>query len=514
MKSFNLTEWALGHRAIVLFLILVIGIGGVLGFTKLGQLEDPNFSVPSMTAIVYWPGATAQQVQDELLNRMEKKFEQLDHFEKVKTYARQGYGAMTITVVGGTSEADQQEAWYQARKKFSDIKLELPDGVIGPIFNDEYGDVTGLLYAVKGDGISQWELSDIAEDVKRRLLKVPMVKKVDIYGKQAKKVYVEFSHQRLAALGITPIMQLLKASGTRTRSMPWSDRYARRPRAGAVSGQFKNLDDIRNVPIAAGGRVIKLGDFTTITRGYEDPPMYTVRHNGQQVLMIGITMTSDGSIVDLGKLIEKAVANIQGELLGVELERVADQPTVVSESIWEFERSLMEALGIVLAVCLLSLGWRTGIVVGLSVPIVLGVVALVMLAMGWNLERVSLGSLIIALGLLVDDGIIAVEMMVKMEEGLGRLKAAAYSYAATAMPRLTGALITVACFMPIGFASRLPANTPAAFSGSSARPCCSLGLCPESSRRTLPSRCCRRTSASTTTAAIRTTSRSIAGCAA
>jgi multidrug efflux pump len=454
MKSFNLTEWALGHRAIVLFLILVIGIGGVLGFTKLGQLEDPNFSVPSMTAIVYWPGATAQQVQDELLNRMEKKFEQLDNFEKVKTYARQGYGAMTITVVGGTSKEDQLEAWYQARKKFSDIKLELPDGVIGPIFNDEYGDVTGLLYAVKGDGISQWELSDIAEDVKRRLLKVPMVKKVEIYGKQAKKVYVEFSHQRLAALGITPIMiaeslrnqNAVHATGQiDTRG----DRVLVR-----VSGQFNNLDDIRNVPIAAGGRVIKLGDFTTITRGYEDPPMYTVRHNGQQVLMIGITMTNDGNIVGLGKLIEKAVANIQGELPhGVELERVADQPTVVSESIWEFERSLLEALGIVLAVCLLSLGWRTGIVVGLSVPIVLGVVALVMLAMGWNLERVSLGSLIIALGLLVDDGIIAVEMMiVKMEEGWDRLKAAAYSYASTAMPRLTGALITVAAFMPIGFA--------------------------------------------------------------
>jgi multidrug efflux pump subunit AcrB len=177
MKSFNLTEWALGHRAIVLFLILVIGIGGVLGFTKLGQLEDPNFSVPSMTAIVYWPGATAQQVQDELLNRMEKKFEQLDHFEKVKTYARQGYGAMTITVVGGTSKADQQKRGTRRARSSATSKLELPDGVIGPIFNDEYGDVTGLLYAVKGDGISQWELSDIAEDVKRRLLKVPMVKK-------------------------------------------------------------------------------------------------------------------------------------------------------------------------------------------------------------------------------------------------------------------------------------------------------------------------------------------------
>ncbi len=453
MKSFNLTEWALEHRAIVLFLILVIGIGGVLGFSKLGQLEDPNFSVPSMTAIVIWPGATAQQVQDELLNRMEKKFEQLDHFDKVKTFARQGFGGMTITVVGGTSHADQREAWYQARKKFTDLKLDLPEGVIGPIFNDEYGDVTGLLYAVKGDGINLAELSDIAEDIKRRLLKVPMVKKVEVYGKQAKKVYIEFSHQRLAALGITPlaIAESLRSQNTVLASGSIdtrSDRVLVR-----VSGQFEDLDDIRNVPVAAGGRVIKLGDFTTITRGYEDPPTYTVRHNGEQVLMLGITMTDDGNIVDLGKALESAVGAVQSELpYGVELERVADQPTVVSESIWEFERSLLEALTIVLVVCLLSLGWRTGIVVGLSVPIVLGVVALVMLAMGWNLERVSLGSLIIALGLLVDDGIIAVEMMVvKMEEGWDRVKAAAFSYASTAMPRLTGALITTAAFMPIGF---------------------------------------------------------------
>jgi multidrug efflux pump subunit AcrB len=454
MKSFNLTEWALGHRAIVLFLILVIGVGGVLGFTKLGQLEDPNFSVPSMTALVIWRGASAQQMQDEVLNRMEKKFEQLDHFEKVKTYARQGYGGMTITVAGGTSKADQLEAWYQARKKFSDIKLELPADVIGPIFNDEYGDVTGLLYAVKGDGISHAELSDLTEDIKRRLLKVPMVKKVDVYGKQAKKVYVEFSHERLATLGITPLAiaeslrnqnEVLPAGSIDTRG----DRVLVR-----VSGQFASEEDIRNVPVTAGGRLIKLGDFTTITRGYEDPPVYTVRHNGQQVLMLGITMTNDGNIIELGKALEKAVHKVQAELpYGVELERVADQPTVVAESIWEFERSLLEALAIVLAVCLISLGWRTGIVVGLAVPIVLGVVALVMLMAGWNLERVSLGSLIIALGLLVDDGIIAVEMMVvKMEEGWDRLKAAAFSYAATAMPRLTGALITVAAFMPIGFA--------------------------------------------------------------
>jgi len=454
MKSFNLTAWALGHRAIVVFLILVIAIAGTFSFTRLGQLEDPRFSVPSMTVMVMWPGATAQQVQDEVLNRMEKKFEQLDHFEKVVSFARQGYGGMTLTVKGGTSKAEQREAWYQARKKFGDIKLELPEGVVGPLFNDEYGDVAALLYAVKADGIGQAELSDIAEDVKRRLLKVPMVKKVDLYGKQAKKVYVEFSHQRLAALGVTPlaIAESLRAQNgveaagsidTRT------DRVLVR-----VSGQFSSLEDIRNVPVVAGGRALRLGDIATVTRGYEDPPSYTVRHNGQQVQMLGIVLTDDGNVVELGKAIEAAIGQIQAELpYGVELERVADQPTTVADAVWEFERSLMEALVIVLAVCLLSLGFRTGVVVGLAVPIVLGAVAIMMLAAGWNLERISLGSLIIALGLLVDDGIIAVEMMVvKMEQGWDRVKAAAFSYEATAMPRLTGALITVAAFMPIGFA--------------------------------------------------------------
>jgi len=457
MKTFNLSEWALGHRAIVLFLILAITVAGVLGFGKLGQLEDPNFSVPSMTAVVIWPGATAQQMQDEVLNRMERKFEQLDHFEKVVTYARQGYAGMTISVRGGTPKAEQREAWYQARKKLSDIRLELPEGVIGPVFNDEFGDVNGLMYAVKGDGVGLGELADASEIVKRRLLKVPMVKKVEVYGKQAKRVYVEFSHERLAALGITPLAiadslrsqnGILPAGSIDTQT----DRVVVR-----VSGQFASEDDIRNVPIAAGGRLIKLGDIATVTRGYEDPPMYTVRHNGQQVLMLGITMTDDGNVVKLGKAIDSEVAKVQAELpYGIELERVADQPSTVKEAVWEFEHSLLEALVIVLGVSLLSLGWRTGLIVATSVPLVLGAVALVMLAMGWNLERISLGSLIIALGLLVDDAIISVEMMVvKMEAGWDRIKAAAFSYQATAMPRLTGALITVAGFMPIGFAKSI-----------------------------------------------------------
>ena len=453
MKSFNLSEWALEHRSIVLFLILVIAVAGVVALPRLGQLEDPNFSVPSMTAIVIWPGATSQQIQDQVLNRMEKKFEQIDHYEKVVTFARQGFGGMTLSVRGGTPKADQLEAWYQARKKFSDLKLELPDGVVGPIFNDEYGDVYGLMYAVQADGIGQAELGDIAEDVKRRLLKVPMVKKVDVIGRQRERIYVEFSHERLAALGITPL-QIAESLTAQNSLLPGGSLDTKGDRVFVrVSGEFGSEDDVREVPVAAGGRLIKLGDFTTVRRGFEDPPTYTVRHNGRQVLLLGISMTNDGNIIDLGEAIESAVLQIQSELpYGVELERVADQPTTVGEAIWEFERSLLEALAIVLVVSFVSLGWRTGIVVAMSVPLVLGGVAIMMLMTGWNLERISLGSLIIALGLLVDDAIIALEMMVvKMESGWDRVKAAAYSYSATAMPRLTGALITTAAFMPIGF---------------------------------------------------------------
>ncbi|MDB5968012.1 MAG: cation/multidrug efflux pump [Hydrocarboniphaga sp.] len=452
MNHFNLTDWALRHRAVVLFLLLVVAVAGAFSFTRLGQLEDPNFSVPSMTAGVSWPGATAQQMQDEVLNRMEKKFEQIDHFEKVVTFARQGYGGMTLTVKGGTSKADQREAWYQARKKLDDLRLELPDGVIGPIVNDEYGDVYGLMYAVKGDGINHADLTDAAEDIKRRMLKVPMVKKVDVIGKQAKRVYVEFSHERLAALGITPLA-IAESLKSQNAMLPAGQVDTHGDRVMVrVRGQFASDEDIRKLPIAADGRTIKLGDIATVQRGYEDPPTYTVRHNGQPVLMLGISMTDDGNIVDLGKAMDDAVAKIQSELPhGVELERVADQPTTVKDAIWDFERSLMEALIIVIAVSLASLGWRTGLVVAASVPLVLGGVALVMLAMGWNLERISLGSLIIALGLLVDDAIIAIEMMVvKMEGGWDRVKAAAFSYQSTAMPRLTGALITAAGFLPIG----------------------------------------------------------------
>jgi multidrug efflux pump subunit AcrB len=309
------------------------------------------------------------------------------------------------------------------------------------------------MYAVKGDGYDLAGMSDTAEIVKRRLLQVPMVKKIDVIGKQPERVYVEFSNARLAALGVTP-QQIAESLRSQNTMAPAGSVDTKGDRVYVrMSGQFTSLDDIRNVPVSAGGRLIRLGDFTTIKRGYQDPSLYTVRHNGKPVLMMGIVMTNDGNVVQMGKAVALAVDAIQKELpYGVELERVADQPTTVSEAVWDFERSLLEALVIVIIVSLLSLGWRTGIVVALSVPLVLSVVAIAMMALGWNLERISLGSLIIALGLLVDDSIIALEMMIsKMETGWDRTKAAAYSYSATAMPRLSGALITVAAFMPVGF---------------------------------------------------------------
>ncbi|NWD78649.1 efflux RND transporter permease subunit, partial [Pseudomonas gingeri] len=279
-----------------------------------------------------------------------------------------------------------------------------------------------------------------AEDIKRQMLKVPMVKKVDVIGKQAKRVYVEFSNERLAALGITPLA-IAESLKSQNAMLPAGQVDTHGDRVMVrVSGQFANIDDIRNMPITAGNRQIKLGDIATVTRGFEEPPSYTVRHNGQPVLMLGITMTSDGNIVQLGEAMDQAVAKIQSELpYGVELERVADQPTTVKDAIHDFVHALAEALIIVIVVSFVSLGWRAGLVVATSVPLVLGGVVLVMLAMGWNLERISLGSLIIALGLLVDDAIIAIEMMVsKMEAGWDRAQAAAFSYSATAMPRLTG----------------------------------------------------------------------------
>ena len=455
--SFNLSQWAVTHRALVLFLLIGTLLVGSFAFTRLGRLEDPNFNVPTMTAVVAWPGASAQQVQDQVLNRMERALQQLEHIDNVRSFARQGYGGLTLWMKGGTSAAELETAWYQARKKIGDVRHEFPDGVRGPLFNDEFTDVYSVLYAVSAPELRWNELQVLTEDLKRRLQSVGGVAKVSVIGRQAEQVQVEFSSQKLNALGLNPGV-LIDALARQNAMAPAGSTEGTMDRVFVrVGGALRDARDVAEVPVEAGGRLLRLGDVATVRSGLEDPPSFTVRHDGQPVLMLGVTFDKTGNILKLGQALDERMHALMATLpLGVSVEKVADQPKIVDDSVWEFERAFLEALAIVLAVCFAFLGWRTGIVVAASVPLVLALVAIVMLAAGWELDRISLGALIIALGLLVDDAIIAVEMMVvKMEQGWDKLRAATFAYSSTAFPMLTGTMVTLAGFMPVGFAKSI-----------------------------------------------------------
>jgi multidrug efflux pump subunit AcrB len=455
--GFNLSEWAVTHRALVLFLIVATLLIGAVSFSRLGRLEDPNFNAPVMTAVIVWPGASASEVQNQVLNRIERQMQELENFDRVRSFARQGYGGVTLTMKGGTSKADLEVAWYQARKKIGDVREEFPADVRGPFYNDEYTDVYSVLYAVSAPDLSMPELLETAEHIKRRLQGVPDVNKVDILGKQAERVYVEVSLQRLAALGVTPSI-VIDALARQNLLAPSGSADGRHDRVQVrVSGAVRSALDLADITIEAGGRLLPLADIATIRSGTEDPPSFTIRHDGVPVLAIGVTMVANGNTLMLGEALDARMDEVRASLpVGVQVDKYADQPKIVAESVWEFERSFLEALAIVLAVSFVALGWRTGIVVAASVPLVLGLVAAVMHAAGWNLDRISLGALIIALGLLVDDAIIAVEMMVvKLEEGWDRLRAATFAYSSTAFPMLTGTLVTLTGFMPVGFAKSI-----------------------------------------------------------
>jgi multidrug efflux pump len=457
MKRFNLSEWAVTHRPMVLFLIIATLIVGGISFSQLGRLEDPSFDVPQMTAIVVWPGATAQDVQDQVLNRIERQLQELNHFDYVRSFSRQGYGGVTLWMKGGRSKEELENAWYQVRKKIGDVRQEFPEGVRGPFFNDEYNERYSVLYALSAPGLSMAELLAVTEDVKLRIQGVTGAGKVDILGKQSERVYVEISTRRLAALGIAPTA-VFDALARQNLVAPAGSADATHDRVQVrVDGGLRSTADVANVALEVGGRLLRLADIATVRAGYEDPPSMTIRHNGVPVLAIGVTMQANGNVLAFGRALDERLAQLRQELpAGVEIQQYADQPRVVADSVWEFERVFLEALAIVLAVSFLFLGWRTGIVVAASVPLVLGLVAGVMYAAGWNLDRISLGALIIALGLLVDDAIIAVEMMVvKLEQGWDRMRAATHVYTSTAFPMLTGTLITAAGFMPVGFAKSI-----------------------------------------------------------
>ena len=457
MKSFNLSEWAVTHRPLVLFLMLATLLVGGWSFSKLGRLEDPIFNVPTMTAVVAWPGASARQVQDQVLNRMERELQEIEDIDYVRSFSRQGYGGLTLWMKGGTSKAALDTAWYQARKKIGDVRAQFPEGVRGPFFNDEFTDVYTVIYALHAPELSPAETQVLAEDIKRSLQAVAGVNKVDVMGRQVEQVNVEFESRRLASLGVKP-HAMIESIGRQNMLEPAGSVDGAADRTFVrTSGALRDAADVAAIPIEAGGRLLRLSDVAEVTSGYEDPPRFTVRHNGEPVIALGVVLSRQVNLLKVGKQLDAATAALQAGLpLGVSLEKYADQPRVVDEAVWEFEKAFLEALAIVLAVCFLALGWRSGIVVAASVPLVLGIVAAVMHAAGWALDRISLGALIIALGLLVDDAIIAVEMMVvKIEQGWDRARAATFAYSSTALPMLTGTLVTVAGFMPVGFAKSI-----------------------------------------------------------
>jgi multidrug efflux pump len=454
MHRFNLSAWAVGHATLVLFLMLMLAAGGAFSYFRLGRAEDPDFTIKVAIVTASWPGATAAEMKDQVADPMEKKLQELPDFDRVQTYAKPGFLAMQVVFKDSTPPAEVPHHFYLLRKKLIDIKASLPPDLIGPEVNDEYGDVDSVLYAITGTGAEYNKLKQLAEALRSDLLRVTDVAKVNIYGAQDERIYVEFSHARLAALGISPpeIFESLARQNATSPSGIAETEAQRIPLR--VSGKFAGASAVAETPVQVGGRVFRLGDFATVTHGYEDPGSFFVRQNGEAALLVGVVMRKGGNMIGLGKALDAAAGSFRQDLpAGFFLEQIADQPHVVEHAIGEFTKSFLEALGIVLLVSFLSLGWRTGIVVALSVPLVLAATLMIMLAAGFELHRITLGALIIALGLLVDDAIIAVEMMVvKIEQGWDKLKAASFAWQSTAFPMLTGTLVTAAGFLPIGLA--------------------------------------------------------------
>jgi multidrug efflux pump len=455
MRRFNLSAWAVAHPALILFLIVMFGAAGFFSYEKLGRAEDPSFTIKAVVVSAMWPGATAHDMQEQVADPIEKKLQELPYFDKVTTYSKPSLAVMLVAFKDNTPARDVPELFYQLRKKVSDIKDDLPAGVIGPSVNDEYGDVDSILYMLTSHGGNYAQMKKVAEALRQRLLKVKDVTKVNLYGTQDEKIYVEFSNAKLATLGITTD-QIFQSLAKQNAVVPAGIVESTAQRVPLrVTGALDGVKAVSETPIEANGRVFRLGDIATVTHGYVDPPSFLVRQEGKEAIGIGIVMAKGANILDLGPAVAKATGAFMTDVpYGFELEQIADQPAVVEHAVGEFVHSFVEALAIVLFVSFLALGWRTGIVVALSVPLVLAIVFVVMNAMGLDLHRITLGALIIALGLLVDDAIIAVEMMVvKMEQGWDRVRAASFAWESTAFPMLTGTLVTAAGFLPIGFAN-------------------------------------------------------------
>ncbi|MHB9798633.1 efflux RND transporter permease subunit [Pseudomonas sp. MT3] len=452
--QFNLSAWALQNRQIVLFLMLLLGIVGTLSYTKLGQSEDPPFTFKAMVVKTNWPGATAEEVSRQVTERIEKKLMETGDFDRIISFSRPGESQVTFVAREDFRSRDVPELWYQIRKKVSDIRYTLPQGIQGPFFNDEFGTTFGNIYALSGKGFDYAVLKDYADRLQLQLQRIKDVGKVELIGLQDEKIWIDLSNTKLATLGL-PLAAVQKAleeqnAVTATGFFETAtDRVQLR-----VSGRFDSVEDIRSFPIRVGDRTFRIGDVAEVHRGFNDPPAPRMRFMGEDAIGIAVAMKDGGDILVLGKKLDAEFERLQQTLpAGMQLRKVSDQPAAVREGVGEFVRVLAEALIIVLLVSFFSLGLRTGLVVALSIPLVLAMTFACMYYFGIGLHKISLGALVLALGLLVDDAIIAVEMMaVKMEQGYDRLKAASYAWTSTAFPMLTGTLVTAAGFLPIATA--------------------------------------------------------------
>ena len=455
MGRINLSQWAIRHPALISFLILAIGIGGALAYFQLGRAEDPSFTIKNVNVSATWPGATTQEMQDQVTDRIEKKLRELAYFDKTTTYTKPGFTSIVIDFKDSTPARLVPMLFIDLRKKLGDMRGDLPADLIGPIVNDEFGDVDAVLYTIKGEGASYAQLKEVAEALRLRIQRVPDVTKVDLFGDQNQRIFVEFSHSKLATLGV-PTQALFDSLAKQNAVNPAGEFQTNGQRVPVrVTGALEGVDAVAETPVYANGGTFRLGDIADVTHGYEDPASYLIRSQGQPALEIGVVMQKGANILTFGKNLDDALADFESNLpQGISIQRIADQPKVVDAAVFEFTRSFVEALGIVLAVSFVSLGWRSGIVVAFSVPLVLAIVFIVMAFLGLDLQRITLGALIIALGLLVDDAIIAVEMMVvKMEQGWDRERAGAFAWTSTAFPMLTGTLVTAIGFVPIGLAN-------------------------------------------------------------
>src|ERR1700740_3653718 len=454
MSRFNLSALAARERSVTLFLIIAIAIAGAYAFEKLGRAEDPSFTIKVLTVTAAWPGATAQEMQDLVTDPLEKRMQELRWYDHVETMTRPGLAFMTLTLKDSTPPADVSEEFYQARKKLGDEARNLPSGVLGPFVNDEYSDVTFALYALKAPGMPPRLLVRQAETIRQELLHVPGVKKVNILGERPERIFVEFSYPRLVTLGVTA-QDIFAGLRNQNAVTPAGSIDTKGPQVFVrLDGAYDDLQKIADTPIVAGGHNLKLSDVAKVRRGYEDPPTFLIRNQGEPALALSVVMQEGWNGLELGKALEAEAKTISRTLpLGITLSKVTDQALNITEAVEEFMLKFFVALGVVLVVSLLSLGWRVGIVVAAAVPLTLAAVFVLMLVTGRVFDRITLGALVIGLGLLVDDAIIAIEMMVvKLEEGIERTQAAAYAWSHTAAPMLAGTLVTIIGFTPVGFA--------------------------------------------------------------